>query len=65
MVSVVVQRQGGKEAQWAWEDGKLIVTGADGITDELELRQKAKDAAQTTPRSPVGLGAPAQAQDTV
>jgi hypothetical protein len=48
VVSVVVQRQGSKEAQWSWEDGKLIVTGADGITDELELRQKKEAPKQVT-----------------
>ena len=39
VVSVEVQRQGGKEAQWTWDDGKLIVASADGITDEFQLRQ--------------------------
>jgi hypothetical protein len=43
VVAVVVQRQGGSQAQWQWEEGKLVVTGADGITDELELRQKPKE----------------------
>ena len=43
VVAVVVQRQGGSEAQWQWDEGKLVVTGADGTTDELELRQKAKE----------------------
>jgi tetratricopeptide (TPR) repeat protein len=43
VVAVVVQKQGDSEARWQWEEGKLIVTGADGITDELELRQKPKE----------------------
>src|SRR5262249_39911075 len=33
------QRQGGELAQWTWDDGKLIVASADGVTDEYQLRQ--------------------------
>jgi tetratricopeptide (TPR) repeat protein len=39
VVSVEVQRQGEKLAQWSWDDGKLVVASADGITDEFQLRQ--------------------------
>jgi hypothetical protein len=39
VVSVEVQRQGEKLAQWTWDDGKLIVASADGVTDEFQLRQ--------------------------
>jgi len=39
VVSVEVQRQGEKLAQWTWDDGKLVVASADGITDEFQLRQ--------------------------
>ena len=39
VVSVEVQRQGEKLAQWTWDDGKLVVAAADGITDEFQLRQ--------------------------
>jgi len=39
VVSVEVQRQGEKLAQWTWDDGKLIVASADGVTDEYQLRQ--------------------------
>jgi hypothetical protein len=39
VVSVEVQRLGNKVAQWTWEDGKLVVASADGITDEFQLRQ--------------------------
>jgi tetratricopeptide (TPR) repeat protein len=39
VVSVVVQRQGDKVAQWTWDDGKLTVASADGLTDEFQLRQ--------------------------
>ena len=39
MVAVEVQRQGAKQARWTWEDGKLIVASADGLTDEFQLRQ--------------------------
>jgi hypothetical protein len=39
VVSVEVQKQGEKLAQWTWDDGKLVVASADGITDEFQLRQ--------------------------
>ena len=39
VVSVEVQRQGDKLAQWTWDDGKVVVASADGITDEFQLRQ--------------------------
>ena len=60
VVSVAVQRQGEKQAQWTWEDGKLIVATADGLTDEFQLRQgKPKEPAaasrkpkRTEPRKP-------------
>ena len=39
VVAVEVQRQGDKVAQWTWDDGKLVVASADGITDEFQLRQ--------------------------
>jgi hypothetical protein len=39
VVAVEVQRQGSKVAQWSWDDGKLVVAAADGITDEFQLRQ--------------------------
>ena len=39
VIAVEVQRQGDKQARWTWEDGKLIVASADGLTDEFQLRQ--------------------------
>jgi len=39
VVSMEVQRQGEKLAQWTWDDGKLVVASADGVTDEFQLRQ--------------------------
>ncbi len=54
VVAVVVQRQGGSEAQWQWDEGKLVVTGADGTTDELELRQKAKEPPKKVATDPWG-----------
>jgi tetratricopeptide (TPR) repeat protein len=39
VVAVVVQKQGKKEAQWSWDEGKLMVASADGLTDEFQLRQ--------------------------
>src|SRR6185503_20275388 len=39
VVSMEVQKQGDKLAQWTWDDGKLVVASADGVTDEFQLRQ--------------------------
>jgi hypothetical protein len=39
VVSMEVQRQGEKMAQWTWDDGRLVVASADGVTDEFQLRQ--------------------------
>ena len=39
VVAVEVQRQGDKVAQWTWDEGKLVVATADGLTDEFQLRQ--------------------------
>src|SRR5262249_17948342 len=39
VVSMEVQRQGEKLAQWTWDDGKLVVASADGVTDEVQLGQ--------------------------
>ena len=33
------EKQGEKQAQWTWDDGKLVVASADGVTDEFQLRQ--------------------------
>jgi tetratricopeptide (TPR) repeat protein len=43
VVSVEVQRRGDKIAQWTWDEGKLVVASADGITDEFQLRAKPKE----------------------
>ena len=51
VVAVEVQRQGEKQARWTWEDGKLIVASADGLTDEFQLRQPpAKEPAPVAAR---------------
>ena len=39
VVAVEVQKHGEKQAQWTWDDGKLVVASADGVTDEFQLRQ--------------------------
>ena len=47
IVSVQVHRQGSRVARWTWEDGRVVVASADGIPDELRLRQsKPKEAPQ-------------------
>ena len=65
-VSVEVQKQGDKQAQWTWDDGKLVVASADGVTDEFQLRQgKPKEAPPVVqPKRTAEPGRP-QAQDPV
>ena len=43
VVAVEVQRQGDRVAQWTWDEGKLVVATADGLTDEFQLRQVKKE----------------------
>lgn len=38
VLGVVPDRQGQRQAKWAWEDSKLVITAADGLTDEFQLR---------------------------
>jgi hypothetical protein len=49
VVSVEVQRQGNKTAEWTWDEGKLVVASADGITDEFQLRQPKPKEVVTAP----------------
>jgi hypothetical protein len=50
VVSVQVHRQGNRIARWTWEDGRVVVASADGIADELRLRQaKPKELAGPIP----------------
>ncbi len=67
VVAVEVQRQGSKVAQWSWDDGKLVVAAADGITDEFQLRQGKAAAAATCgcAAKETGTLRRAQAQDAV
>ena len=39
VVAIEMQRLGTKVATWTWDEGKVIVANADGITDEFQLRQ--------------------------
>jgi tetratricopeptide (TPR) repeat protein len=38
VLAIVPDRLGNREAKWAWEDSRLVVTAADGLTDEVQLR---------------------------
>ena len=37
IVGVELQRKGDKLAQWTWDNGRLVVLSADGVTDEFQL----------------------------
>lgn len=53
IVSVQVHRQGDRIAKWTWEEGRVLVASADGITDELQLRQmKPKEAPPVVAQRP-------------
>ena len=56
VVAVVVQRQGGKRGAVAVGRGQAVVTGADGITDEFQLRQKPKEPPKRYANDPWGKG---------
>lgn len=38
VVAIEPNKQGEKVANWTWEEGKVTVATADGVTDEFELR---------------------------
>ena len=50
VVAIEMQRLGGKVASWTWDEGKVIVANADGITDEFQLRQAKLPVAQAAPK---------------
>lgn len=52
VVAIEMQRLGAKVATWTWDEGKVIVANADGITDEFQLRQ-AKLPVAAAPKRPV------------
>jgi tetratricopeptide (TPR) repeat protein len=58
VVAIEMQRLGSKLATWTWDEGKVIVANADGITDEFQLRQAKLPVAQAPKRSadPWGWG---------
>jgi tetratricopeptide (TPR) repeat protein len=58
VVAIEMQRLGSKVATWTWDEGKVIVANADGITDEFQLRQNKQPVAQAPKRSgdPWGWG---------
>jgi tetratricopeptide (TPR) repeat protein len=51
VVAIEMQRLGSKLATWTWDEGKVIVANADGITDEFQLRQT-KPPAPVAPKRP-------------
>jgi hypothetical protein len=38
VLSIVTERQGARHANWIWEEGKLTVASADGVSEEHNLR---------------------------
>jgi tetratricopeptide (TPR) repeat protein len=62
VAGVIPHRQGSKLATWTWgEDGKLVVAGVDGLTDELALRPKREVVAAAPRRTEPTWGFPAWA----
>ena len=64
VVAIEMQRLGAKVASWTWDEGKVIVANADGITDEFQLRQAKLPVAQAPkrPADPWGWGTEQQRQ---
>jgi tetratricopeptide (TPR) repeat protein len=54
ILATLPDRIGRKQARWTWEESRLVVTAADGLTDEIQLRAGraagAAVAAGTLPR---------------
>ncbi len=42
VVAIEPNKLGQKTATWTWDDGKVVVASADGVTDEFVLRANAK-----------------------
>lgn len=49
IVAIEPNKQGAKSASWTWEEGKVTVASADGVTDEYNLRV-GKEVAEQAPR---------------
>jgi hypothetical protein len=49
VVAIEPHRQGEKVATWTWEEGKVVVASADGVTDEFVLRDAKALAAAASP----------------
>jgi hypothetical protein len=64
MVAIEMQRLGSKVATWTWDEGKVTVGNADGITDEFQLRQTKQPVAQAPKRTtdPWGWGSEQRAR---
>lgn len=59
VLGVLPDRRGHKNAQWTWEDSRLVVAAVDGLTDEFSLRGGARAApvaAAQQPRRQYGDG---------
>lgn len=42
VIAIEPHRLGDKVATWTWDDGKVVVASADGVTDEFQLRNAGK-----------------------
>ena len=47
VIAIEPHRQGEKLAVWTWEEGKVTVASADGVTDEFSLRVGKEEVATT------------------
>jgi|LNFM01.1.fsa_nt_gb tetratricopeptide (TPR) repeat protein len=45
VLAVLPERRGPRQARWNWEDNRLVITAADGLTDEFPLRGVGRPAA--------------------
>lgn len=52
VIAIEADRLGQKTASWTWDDGKVVVASADGVTDEFQLRSgpKAREPVQVERR---------------
>lgn len=46
VIAIETHRIGDKVASWTWDEGKVVVASADGVTDEFQLRNSSKPREQ-------------------
>lgn len=43
VLAVHIHRHGDQTSKWTWDDDKIVIASLDGVTEEIQIRSKAKD----------------------